>query len=342
MPTKMWALQSTTYQHSIIMYTSKELQEIVQKLFADESFLDEPRQLYEPIAYTLSLGGKRIRPLLLLAATDLFNGDIGMASNYAIGIETFHNFTLLHDDLMDKSPIRRGQPTVYRKWNENTAILSGDAMNILAWRYFIKQAHPNMQQILKTFEQTSMEICEGQQYDMNFETRDDVTISEYMEMIRLKTAVLLAAALKIGALTANAENADIERIYQFGISIGLAFQLRDDLLDAYGDTATFGKQTGTDIKDNKKTYLFLRAKEKGSDAQRQRLTELFNTTPDNLEAKIQEVLNIYNDLSIRNDVETAIMKLHDEAAVQLDSIRQPETNKKVLRELAANLLDRNV
>lgn len=342
MPTKMWALQSTTYQHSIIMYTSKELQEIVQKLFADESFLDEPRQLYEPIAYTLSLGGKRIRPLLLLAATDLFNGDIGMASNYAIGIETFHNFTLLHDDLMDKSPIRRGQPTVYRKWNENTAILSGDAMNILAWRYFIKQAHPNMQQILKTFEQTSMEICEGQQYDMNFETRNDVTISEYMEMIRLKTAVLLAAALKIGALTANAENADIERIYQFGISIGLAFQLRDDLLDAYGDTATFGKQTGTDIKDNKKTYLFLRAKEKGSDAQRQRLTVLFNTTPDNPEAKIQEVLNIYNDLSIRNDVETAIMKLHDEAAVQLDSIRQPETNKKVLRELAAKLLDRNV
>lgn len=324
------------------MYTSKELQEKVQALFANESFLDEPRQLYEPIAYTLALGGKRIRPLLLLAATDLFNGDIEKASNYAIGIETFHNFTLLHDDLMDKSPIRRGQPTVYRKWNENTAILSGDAMNILAWRYFIKQAHPNMQHILRTFEHTSMEICEGQQYDMNFETRDDVTISEYMEMIRLKTAVLLAAALKIGALTAEADNTDIERVYQFGISIGLAFQLRDDLLDAYGDVATFGKQTGTDIKDNKKNYLFLRALEKGSEQQKKRLTELFNTTPDLPEAKIREVLQIYESLAIRSDVEAAIAKLHDEAAGHLDSIRQPESNKTVLRELAAKLLNRNV
>ncbi len=324
------------------MYTAKQLQEKVQKLFADEVFLDEPKELYEPIAYTLALGGKRIRPLLLLAATELFGGEIEQAFNYAIGIETFHNFTLLHDDLMDKSPIRRGQPTVYRKWDENTAILSGDAMNILAWRYFIKQEHPKMRQILNTFEKTSMEICEGQQYDMNFETRDDVSLSEYMEMIRLKTAVLLAAALKIGALTAQADSADIERIYQFGIHIGLAFQLRDDLLDAYGDPATFGKQTGTDIKDNKKTYLFLLALQKGTKEQRNRLTELFKSHPENPEAKINEVLEIYKTLDIRNDVESAIKRLHQDAASCLDDIRKPENNKTLLRELAAKLLDRNV
>ncbi|MBP5515679.1 MAG: polyprenyl synthetase family protein [Bacteroidales bacterium] len=324
------------------MCSYKQLLEKVQTLFASENFMGNPAQLYEPIKYTLSLGGKRIRPVLLLAATDLFGGDIEAACPAAIGIETFHNFTLLHDDLMDKSPIRRGQPTVYRKWNENIAILSGDAMNILAWRYFLKQPHKNLHQILSTFEKTSMEICEGQQYDMNFETRDDVTKNEYMEMIRLKTAVLLAGALKIGALYADAPDDDIEQIYNFGIFIGLAFQLRDDLLDAYGDVSTFGKQTGTDIKDNKKTFLLLHAIEKCDKNQQEELRRLFSYTPADPSHKIERVLEIYDSLDIRTDVENEIGKLHSQASTCLDAIHRSNNDKQPLRELAESLLERNV
>lgn len=324
------------------MYTLDELFKKVQTLFENEEFVSEPRRLYEPIDYTLSLGGKRIRPTLLLAATDLFGGDIEDASYAAIGIETFHNFTLLHDDLMDKSPIRRGKPTVYRKWDENTAILSGDAMNILAWRYFLKKPHSNLLEILRTFEKTSMEICEGQQYDMNFETRDDVSIDEYMQMIRLKTAVLLSGALKIGALYANAPAEDIKYLYDFGIAIGLAFQLRDDLLDAYGDVATFGKQTGTDITDNKKTILYLTALEKGSEEQRQRLRKLFFETPSNPSKKIQEVLRIYAELDIKKEIEESISDMHTKAEKALLAINRPEKDKAALRQIAAKLLDRKV
>ena len=323
------------------MLTLSQLSDKVKEYFSNEDFNGTPSQLFDPIAYTLAEGGKRIRPLMLLASTDLFGGDIDQARYAAIGIETFHNFTLLHDDLMDKSPVRRGKPTVYVKWDENTAILSGDAMNILAWRYFLKQPHPNLHQILQTFEQTSMEICQGQQYDMNFETRNDVTIPEYMEMIRLKTAVLLGGALKIGAL-ANADDKDIQSIYNFGISIGLAFQLRDDLLDAYGDFETFGKQTGTDIKDNKKTYLYLKALEKSNPTQKQRLQQLFATIPDDPTEKINQVLGIYEQLTIRTEVENAIAQLHDKAMQHLHSISRPLSSKQPLIELANKLLNRNV
>ena len=324
------------------MYSFKQLSEKVSQYFAAEVFDGTPHSLYEPIDYTLADGGKRIRPILMLAATDLFGGDIETARYGAVGIETFHNFTLLHDDLMDQSPIRRGKPTVYRKWSPNTAILSGDAMNILAWRYFLKTPHPRLREILQVFEKTSMEICEGQQFDMDFEQRSDVSIGEYMEMIRLKTAVLLGCALKIGALYGNAEDVDIEHIYNFGIKIGLAFQLRDDLLDAYGDVATFGKQTGTDIRDNKKTYLFLHALEKATEAQHSRLQQLFDTTPENSDDKVREVLDIYGKLGIRNDVEQAIAKMHEEAIASLDAIKQPEERKATLREIANKLLNRNV
>ena len=324
------------------MHTFKQLTEIVKSYFDQESFTGSPSQLYEPIAYTLADGGKRIRPVLLLAANELFDGDIETARNAAIGIETFHNFTLLHDDLMDRSPVRRGKQTVYLKWNDNTAILSGDAMNILAWRYFLHTPHPNLHSILQTFEKTSMEICEGQQYDMNFESRNDVSIDEYMEMIRLKTAVLLGCALKIGALYANANESDIDHIYDFGIGIGLAFQLRDDLLDAYGDTKTFGKQTGTDIRDNKKTYLFLRALEKASENQRTRLLQLFATTPDNADNKIKEVLNIYDSLNIKAEVESDIARLHQQAMQNLECIDRPNDKKQTIFEIAQKLLNRNV
>lgn len=324
------------------MYTLKEIQTKVSQLFDAENFNGTPAGLYDPIQYTMAQGGKRIRPTLLLAATDLFGADIEQARYAAIGIEMFHNFTLLHDDLMDRSPVRRGQPTVYRRWDENTAILSGDAMHILAWQYFLKQPHKNLQAVLQTFGQTCIEIHQGQQYDMNFERRNDVSIDEYMEMIRLKTAVLLAGALKIGALYADAPQADTESLYNFGIDTGLAFQLRDDLLDAYGDTATFGKQTGTDIKDNKKTFLILTALEKGSAAQQQRLQALFATTPSDPQHKIDEVLEIYSQLDIRSHVEQRIAELHSRAMRNLDSIDRPEEAKKTLRQLACSLLDRNI
>lgn len=323
------------------MYTFKKLSQKVSQYFAEENFDGTPHNLYEPIDYTLADGGKRIRPILMLAATDLFGADIETARYAAIGIETFHNFTLLHDDLMDQSPIRRGKPTVYRKWSPNTAILSGDAMNILAWRYFLKTSHPHLHEILQVFEKTSMEICEGQQYDMDFEERNDVSIKEYLEMIRLKTAVLIGCALKIGALYGNASDNDMELLYNFGINIGLAFQLRDDLLDAYGDIATFGKQTGTDIRDNKKTFLFLRALEKAPENLRSILQQLFETTPDDADSKVRTVLDIYQSLDIRHDVEQEIARIHNNAMDSLDRINQPDERKTTLRDIANTLLNRN-
>lgn len=323
------------------MNTFKELLTKVKDLFEKENFVFEPRGLYDPIDYTLSLGGKRIRPVLLMAANEMFGGKAEEVAHAALGIETFHNFTLLHDDLMDRSPIRRGMPTVFCKWNDNTAILSGDTMFALAWRYFLRQPHSNLQTILNTFNETAIEVCEGQQFDMDFETRSDVTISEYIEMIRLKTAVLLAGALKIGALYADAPAADIEHLYQFGIHAGLAFQLQDDWLDSFGDTATFGKQTGTDIKDNKKTYLFLKALEQATPEQHNQLTLLFGNNPEDVDTKVKEVLSIYEKLNIRTLTEQAIEEEFHLAEESLNSIQLPEERKSTLYEISRSLLGRD-
>ena len=312
----------------------------VQEIFASEQFIHEPKELYEPIDYTLRLGGKRIRPMLLLAANQMFNGDLQQVHHAAVGIETFHNFTLLHDDLMDKSPIRRGKPTVYRKWDENTAILSGDTMFALAWRYFLVQPHARLQEILNCFNETAILVCEGQQYDMNFEQRDNVTVPEYMMMIRLKTAVLLAGALKIGALYANAPEQDINHLYEFGIHIGLAFQLQDDLLDSFGDVAEFGKQTGQDIRDNKKTYLFLSALQTAPADLHDELLALFSSTPQNSDEKVARVLQIYRQLGIPQTVEDAIAKEFREAVQHLDAINVEEPQKRPLRELTTTLFGR--
>lgn len=312
----------------------------VNEIFAAENFVHEPARLYQPIEYTLRLGGKRIRPVMLLAANRMFGGNDDTVRHAAIGIEVFHNFTLLHDDLMDRSPLRRGQPTVYRKWDENTAILSGDTMFALAWHYFLVQPHYRLQEILQCFNQTAIEVCEGQQYDMNFETADHVSIDDYMMMIRLKTAVLLAGALKIGALYADAPADDIKHLYQFGIHLGLAFQLQDDLLDSYGDTATFGKPTGQDIRDNKKTFLYLQALQLADPQMQAELRNLFSTNPADSEAKVARVLDIYRQLSIRPHVENAI---HDQfvlAQTHLDTIRVDESKKTPLRQLMDALLDR--
>lgn len=312
----------------------------VNQIFTTEQFLHEPRPLYEPIDYTLRLGGKRIRPLMLLAANRMFGGSDEAVRHAAIGIEMFHNFTLLHDDLMDRSPLRRGQPTVYRKWGDNTAILSGDTMFALAWQYFLMQPHDRLHDILKCFNQTAIEVCEGQQYDMDFEQRNDTTLDEYMQMIRLKTAVLLAAALKIGALYAHATEEDTEHLYQFGIHLGLAFQLQDDLLDAYGDTATFGKQTGQDIRDRKKTYLLHCALHLANSTQQKELQTLFADANGDEDARMVRVLQIYKELGIQPHVEEAIRQQFALAKERLDAIQVEEIQKAPLLQLMETLLGR--
>lgn len=313
----------------------------VEEIFCKEQFMAEPANLYAPIDYTLRLGGKRIRPTLLLAANAMFGGKMDGVRDAALGIETFHNFTLLHDDLMDRSPLRRGQPTVYTKWDENTAILSGDTMFALAWRYFLRQPSPRLQEILQCYCETAIEVCEGQQYDMDFENKPDVSLDEYMMMIRKKTAVLLAGALKIGALYANAPAKDLDLLYEYGIHMGLAFQLQDDLLDGYGDTAVFGKKTGQDIRDNKKTYLPIRAAMICSSTQKEELVNLFakNNNIDE-EEKVKRVLAIYNSINLRDEVEAAIEKEYTLAIEHLDAISVPDAAKQPLLEMIGTLKGR--
>ena len=314
--------------------------EEVNRIFAEECFVYEPCELYEPIDYTLRLGGKRIRPTLLLASAALFGGDPAEAHGAALGIETFHNFTLLHDDLMDRSPLRRGQPSVYTKWDENTAILSGDTMFALAWRYFLRQPTPRLREILQCFNETAIEVCEGQQRDMNFERLPlgEVSLDAYMEMIRQKTAVLLACALKIGALYAGAPDDEVEKIYRYGIHLGLAFQLQDDLLDGYGDTAVFGKKTGQDIRDNKKTFLPLAALGMCTPTQRTELLGLF-ATKDNMdeEEKVHRVMALYDAVGLRRTVEHSVKDEYAAASATLDAIAAPDEKKLPLRELMASL-----
>lgn len=325
------------------MYNLKYYLAQVEDLFAKEIFISEPRELYEPIDYTLRLGGKRIRPTLLLAANALFGGQPETVSGAALGIETFHNFTLLHDDLMDRSPLRRGQPTVYTKWDENTAVLSGDTMFALAWRYFLRQPSPRLREILQCFNETAIEVCEGQQKDMNFERLglSKVSLDDYMDMIRQKTAVLLAGALKIGALYADASRQEIDRLYDFGIHLGLAFQMQDDLLDGYGDTAVFGKKTGQDIRDNKISFLPLWALMQANEAQQAELLALF-VTKDNMdeEEKVQRVMTIYNAIGLKKAVENNIVTEFEAAKQCLDDIQASESLKTPLRELMVTLQGR--
>ena len=244
----------------------------------------EPENLYQPIDYILQLGGKRMRPVLTLMSAEVFDAAYTKALPAAMAVEIFHNFSLVHDDIMDDAPLRRGKQTVHEKWNINTGILSGDAMLILAYQYFEKYQPKTFRKLAKLFSKTALEVCEGQQYDINFETRDDVTISEYLKMIKYKTAVLVAAAMKMGAIVAETSKENSKLIYQFGLNLGLAFQLQDDYLDAFGNPETFGKQVGGDIIENKKTYLYLKALEFSSAEERKQLLHLFSIRPeDNLE-----------------------------------------------------------
>lgn len=285
------------------MRTFEEICRTIEEALARLTFDQPPRSLFDPITYTLSLGGKRIRPALALMACDLFGGKNEDVLQPALGLEVFHNFTLLHDDLMDEADRRRDKPTVHKLWNPNVAILSGDAMLICAYQLVAKA---NDKAILELFSRTALEICAGQQYDMEFESRSDVTEEEYIEMIRLKTAVLLACALKVGAMIGGASTADADALYDYGIHIGLAFQLQDDLLDVYGDPKTFGKNIGGDILCNKKTFLLINALSVASEEQRQVMEDWMARKSYDAQEKIAAFTNLYNELSIRDLTERRI------------------------------------
>ncbi len=325
------------------MYSSKEIQDIVNQKFNEVKWVSEPIGLYAPISYVLSLGGKRVRPTLALMATNLFSENITEAINLAIGIEVYHNFTLLHDDIMDKAPLRRNKPTVHVKWNENTAILSGDAMLIKAYEYVGKISPENLSKVLPTFSQTALEVCEGQQYDMDFEDRTAVSEDEYLEMIRLKTAVLLAGSLKMGALIGGANEDDAKYLYDFGINIGLAFQLMDDLLDVYGNPESFGKQIGGDILCNKKTYLLINAINESDDSQKDALEYWLNQDgAENPHAKVQAVKELYNQIGVKTLCEDKMEEYYKKAMDSLDKVSVSPEKKYHLTTLAQQLMYREV
>lgn len=308
------------------------------------SFLDametEPKFLYEPVRYALSAGGKRIRPVLCLMSAEMFGASADKAIDAALGLEIFHNFTLLHDDIMDKSDMRRGRPTVHKKWTENIAILSGDLMSLVACRSAAKTV-ANKERVLETFLRTAIEICEGQQYDMDFETETDVSVDEYMKMINLKTAVLLAGSLKIGALIAGASESDCENIYQYGRYAGLAFQLQDDLLDTYGNAAVFGKPIGGDIAENKKTFLLINAINLASGSTKKKLLEWISKENFDRDEKYNSVKAIYDTLNIKDLTVKKIEECYSIADSYLQKVSLPDSEKAVLRNYMDSMRSRN-
>lgn len=323
-------------------YTTSQLLDLVNAYLKQMPYARPPQGLYEPIAYELSLGGKRVRPVLMLMSYNLYKEDVESILPQAAGLETYHNHTLLHDDLMDKADMRRNKPTVHNVWNDNTAILSGDAMLILAYRLMTDCPAEKLAEVLKVFTETTMEICEGQQWDMEFERRMDVQVDEYIEMIRLKTSVLLAAALKIGACLADAPNADARKLYDFGVKMGLAFQLQDDWLDVYGDPKVFGKNIGGDILCNKKTYMLITALELANVAQREELVRWLTTADYDPAEKIAAVTSIYNEIGVGKCCEEKIEAYYSEGLAILDSVDLPEERKAGLKAFACSLMGRKV
>ena len=322
------------------MYSFKELLEITERALAQMPYPKEPQQLYEPIRYTLEAGGKRIRPVMALMACNLFREGINDAKSAALAIEVFHNFTLLHDDIMDNADVRRGKPAVHTRWNDNVAILSGDAMMIYAYKLLSQCEEAVMPRVLNVFNEVAMGVCEGQQYDMNFEERGEVSVKEYLEMIRLKTAVLLAGALKIGAICGHAGEPQTEILYKYGIAVGLAFQLQDDLFDTYGDEAVFGKPIGGDILEGKKTFLLTNALQAADAPVKERLLALLGDKTMEPERKIGEVRKIYDALGVRESTEKAVAAYFDEARLLLHSLPVPAERLEPIRELTDLLLNR--
>lgn len=320
------------------MYATKELTQKINMAVEGIQYNAEPKNLYEPIRYILSIGGKRIRPLLMLMGYNLYKEDVDTILDNALALETYHNFTLLHDDLMDKSDLRRGNPTVHKKWNENTAILSGDTMLIMAYQLFNKGVQN--EKAWSAFIDATLGVCEGQQYDIDFETRNDVTEAEYMEMIRMKTSLLLGYALKIGALLGGADQEDVENLYTFGEKMGLAYQLQDDLLDVYGDPTKFQKKLGGDIVENKKTFMLIQAYLHADSTQKAELDRWMNVKDFNPEEKIAAVTHIYNILSIDKLAKQKIEDIFAESLKSLDRVKVTEEKKTELRLFANKLMGR--
>lgn len=322
---------------SIVKY-KEQISEFIDSI----SLSGTPKELYEPISYILSLGGKQIRPVLTLMAADVFGIDPKRAIHAATAIELFHNFSLMHDDIMDDAPLRRGHQTVHEKWDTNTAILSGDAMLILAYQYFENYENNTFRDLAKLFSKTAIEVCEGQQWDICFEKRNDVSIPEYIQMIKFKTAVLVGAALKMGAIVAETSDKNAEDIYEFGINLGIAFQLQDDYLDAFGDAATFGKQVGGDILENKKTFLYLKGVMNANDAQRTELINYFSTTDQNEEEKVKRVKELFVETGSAAESTALIEEYTLKALAILDQMDIPEDKKEHLRTFSHELMRRRV
>jgi geranylgeranyl diphosphate synthase type II len=323
--------------HSIYQY-----QEFLSDYLQSQYETKEPRNLYEPIHYILDLGGKRMRPVLTLMSAEVFDADYKKALPAALAVEVFHNFSLVHDDIMDDAPLRRGHETVHEKWNLNTGILSGDAMLILAYQYFEQYEPIIFKDLAKLFSKTALEVCEGQQWDVDFEERNDVTIPEYLQMIQCKTAVLVAAAMKMGAIIAETSEENANLIYDFGLNLGLAFQLQDDFLDAFGDPETFGKQVGGDIIENKKTYLYLKAVAFSKDEEAKELKRLFSIQLDDNSDKIKTVKALFNSSGASKATQDAIQDFTLKAFQTLDKMNISIEKKEMLKAFGGNLMGRKV
>lgn len=322
-----------------------KLTQFVQALneeFSQQTYGERPEELYEPIRYLMSLGGKRLRPLMTLMATALFTDDWQKAIKPASAVEVFHNFTLMHDDIMDKAPLRRGKVTVHEKWNENIAILSGDVMLVQAYELLMFVDDDKFKKALKRFNRTAAEVCEGQQLDMNFENRENVSEEEYLEMIKLKTSVLLGFALELGGIIGGASDKSCHLLYEIGLNVGLGFQLKDDLLDVYGDPEKFGKQVGGDIISNKKTFMLIEALEKAEGETAVELNKWLSLKEFDSTEKVKAVTAIYDTLGIRQVAENKINAYFDKAFEALNILKVDEERKAVLRSFAETLIDREV
>ncbi|MEQ8924695.1 MAG: polyprenyl synthetase family protein [Fulvivirga sp.] len=322
-------------QHTIARFHA-----MLEQKFEGHQYGEHPKELYEPINYIMSLGGKRLRPILVMLGYSLFKDDAETIIDQAMAVEVFHNFTLMHDDIMDEAPIRRGKATVHEKWNHNTAILSGDVMLVKAYELLLGTPKKQLKPVLHLFNKTACEVCEGQQLDMEFETRKKVTEEEYLEMIRLKTAVLLGMSLEFGAILAEASKEDVKALRVFGENIGVGFQLKDDLLDVYADKEKFGKQVGGDILSNKKTYLLINAIEKSKGKQKTELNKWLNAEMFKPEEKVAAVTGIYNDLGIKELTETKMNHYFETAFSQLKKVNCSLPQRAKLKEFAEALIDR--
>lgn len=323
--------------HSIAYY-----QEVISAHFSSLQIDKQPNSLYEPIRYILSLGGKRMRPVLTLMSAEIFNTDCSKALSAATAVEVFHNFSLIHDDIMDDAPLRRGNQTVHEKWDINTGILSGDAMLILAYQYFENYEPTVFRALAKLFSKTALKVCEGQQYDVDFETRNDVSILEYLKMIEYKTAVLVGAAMKMGAIVAETSEVNADLIYDFGLNLGIAFQLQDDYLDAFGDPETFGKQVGGDIIENKKTFLYLKAMEFATATEKEQLLHLFSIQPQDPAEKINLVKEVFVSSGASLATQEAIKDYTFEAFKTLEKMDIEADKKLLLKLFGEKLMQRKV